>query len=782
MRPSATIQLGADVNGDGRIGIEEVIYILGEISSASSGGVSEADKQIAIEKVGEAMPILETGDFTAARVKFEEALAADPENTTANAGLSISVMGENAPLRTNVMSGLFDSLKSNDLSSGFSIMTQMLSFMESLPFFSLSSQQQRVTAQSLDAVPQGAYDIDFDLGIPDAMKEIVLRVTNGVPLMDTSYFEAMTTVKTLINNYTSQLHFILPFIRKAEADPDLQLEIPSEVFKELFNYDLDGDGINDMDPPGDRICIDQGDFYMIDSLICMVIGVGDVFSAYSFEGASFDVAGDVNGDGYLDADEYMPPAPYYTLVSGGADKLAQAKTYLATAVDKLDTGLTVTLAETQDYYELFPVNSDPDFKDFLNSLKDSDTYVDLVDLKGLIAGEYTLDLSKGPFFLSGQSIRANVTAFFDNPQDLRDYLPEVKISDGSMAYRTDPTLGGNCPDGDLADIFNFAIGVSTLTGIPIIDSLSPAEATVGATVTISGEGFGETQGGIIVSNRPVLSTDILSWFDTEIQFRLASDILPGRLVVTVGDLRSNSRRLSISGMIVDNFDEVPSAEMAGDPPTTIDSGLFVYDIIDTVEPSGASMSDWKVAAGYMKEGSDIYRTGGSLDPNINLARGSNLVMQNASFSSVSLSVGFGVDENSITGTDNDGIGVIFRYQDENNFYRVMSVRDDYWDHGPWTRLEKWVDGELTVLAISTDPEDVYRSVADDDAATGDINQFRIEASGSQIKVYLKLYQNGTWGDEKLVFDVSDAQFSSGRIGVSTYSMWWAFIDYIAIQE
>ena len=111
----------------------------------------------------------------------------------------------------------------------------------------------------------------------------------------------------------------------------------------------------------------------------------------------------------------------------------------------------------------------------------------------------------------------------------------------------------------------------------------------------------------------------------------------------------------------------------------------------------------------------------------------------------------------------------------------MSVREDYWDRGPWTRLEKWVNGELTVLVFSQNADDVHRRVADDGMDTGDINEFRIETNGSNIKAYIKVYKDGAWSLDKLIFDVTGPQFSSGRIGVSTYSMSWAYIDYIASQ-
>jgi hypothetical protein len=770
-----------DITGDGRIDLKESIFIAQNISG---GGVSPEDKILAEQKVEEAMPIIRDKDYTAARVKFEQALALDPDNPEANAGLSLAVMGENREMRSQTLSTLFKSLADNDLSFGYSFAVQLMQMFDDLPFISMSSNR---AGAALDLSASGLRSAqgmdDFDLHVANGLKEIVLRVTQGVPLMDMNYFATMTTLKSLLKGYSGILEFILPYIRKAQAMPDLKFEVPVDTFKDMFNYDLDGDGTNDFSIPGDTVCIDQGDFYLIDAVISLVLGLGQTFDAYSFEGSSFEIKGDVNQDGYIEPDEYLPPKPYYTLVSGGAQNLALAKQHFITVVEKLDTGLIITLNEPVDYYELLPVNSDPEFKTWLQSLQKSDESLDLEDLKGLTNGVYTMDLSKEPFFLQGQVIRAEPMKFFDNPKDLRDYLPAIKISDQTMAYPNDPSLGGNIPDEDLADVLNFALGKATLESIPIIDVLTPDQALPGTVVTLEGKGFGDAMGNstLQIAQRPVPESAVTSWSDTQVSFKVPADIISGRLVVTVDNIRSNSKRVIISGMTVDNFDEVAFASPAGTPPTTIDSGLFVYDIYDTESPSGASASDWKIADGYLKEGSDIYRTGGSTNPDTNLARGSNLIMKNRTFSDGILTVGFGVDTGSFTGTDNDGIGVIFRYQDENNFYRVMSVRDDYWDKGPWTRLEKWVDGVLTVLGSSTAPEDVYKSAADDDMQTGDINEFQVEVQGTQIKVYLRQYENGSWASPKQIFDVTDSQFSSGRVGVSTYSMWWAFIDYIGIQ-
>jgi len=779
IKPSYVNVLG-DINADGKIGLADALYVLDAIAAPEP--VSEENRQLAVQTVDEAMPLINSGDFAAAKVKFAEALQADPGNPEANTGYYLSVRGENAETLKGVFSGFTQALAGNDLSSNYDIILQAASLLQKLPFIDLSTFSSAQGTLALRSA-QETYEIDIDLDVPNSLKEIVLRITNQVPVLDKSYFASMAYLKSLLDSYKSQIGMVLPFVREAETHADLNFEVATDAFYKMFDLDLDGDGIQDLVLPNDKVAIDQGDLYILDAGICFLIGLGNVFDAYSFDGSTFDVAGDTNQDGYISPDEYLPPVPYYTLVPGGAAKLEEAMAYFKTAVEKIDAGISISLAETEDYYEIFPVNTDPGFRAFVESLKSNSQYLDLGDLKGALNGSYTFDMGKGPFYLTGQSITIDILKFFTNPQDFRFYLPQIRLSDQSMIYPVNPTLGGMIPNGDLADVLNHALGISTLTSIPIIRSLAPAEVQLGGTVTISGEGFGTSQvaGGISIAGRPVPASSILSWTDSEIRFEVPSDILSGRLTVTAGGIRSNSLRMSISGMTVDNFDEVPSALMAGDPPTTIDSGLFIYDIYDTANPSGASKSDWKIEDGYLREGSDIYYTGGTLAPETNPARGSNLIMQGESLADGIVVAGFWNTTGITEGSDNDGIGILFGYQDEDNFYRLMSVRDDYWDKGPWIRLERWTNGEMTVLALSQDPADVYKSVADDGLAAGDINELRIEIQGTRIKAYIKLYQDGVWGASRLVFDVTDAQYAGGRIGISTYSVWWAYIDYIALQ-
>jgi len=760
------------------------------VFSEGSFLVSATDEQLAKEKVAEGILLLDSGDFSGAKDKFSEALDANPNDPEANAGLSFSVLGEKASDFKSLISDITSAFVGTDLSSGSSILLQIFDLLESFPFYSLSTKASSQSYQSWEASSE-TYEIGIDFEVPDSLKECVLRITKGVPVFDSSYFSSMATLKAILSTYKSPIAMILPFIRKAETYADLSLEISADTYQQMFDHDLDGDGIGDFLPPGDRICIDQGDLYVLDAMICMIIGIGDVLEAYNFTGSSFDIIGDTNQDGYISPDEYLPARPYYTLVDGGAEMIRGAKTYLNTALEKLETAINLTLAETEDYYEIFPVNTDSGLRAFLQSLKNSNTRLDLQDLKGMMAGTYNFDLSKGAFYLPGQSIRVNLGQFFDNPQDFRSYLPDIRIANESMEYRSDHTLGGVVPDGDLDDIFNYALGISTLTGIPVIYSLSSYSVDYGDTVTITGEGLGASQGEstLSIGNRTVPASDILSWSDTEIQFRMPSNILPGRLRVTVSGMLSNSKRIEIGGMTVDNFDEVSSAEMAGDPPTTINSGVFVYDIFDTPNPYwlGHSKSIWTISAaypGYMLQTNNIWETGpGYTDPNTGYFKGSNLVLKDKSLSNFSFTACFGSQsENYIfQGSDDDGIGIVFRYQDEDNYYRLISVRDPD-ENGPFTRLEKWTNGNLTVLGLSQDPDDAYKDVLNDGLVTGDSNEFKVEANGTNIKAYLRVYVNNELIIDRLIFDVSDSTFASGRVGISTYAMCWTWLDYIAIQE
>jgi hypothetical protein len=50
---------------------------------------------------------------------------------------------------------------------------------------------------------------------------------------------------------------------------------------------------------------------------------------------------------------------------------------------------------------------------------------------------------------------------------------------------------------------------------------------------------------------------------------------------------------------------------------------------------------------------------------------------------------------------------------------------------------------------------------------------KVNVDGANIKAYV----NG-----RLVVDVNDSSFSSGRVGVSAYAQCWSWLAYIMVQE
>jgi hypothetical protein len=111
---------------------------------------------------------------------------------------------------------------------------------------------------------------------------------------------------------------------------------------------------------------------------------------------------------------------------------------------------------------------------------------------------------------------------------------------------------------------------------------------------------------------------------------------------------------------------------------------------------------------------------------------------------------------TLKSTDNDGIGVMFRYQDENNYYRFI------WDSERNSRaLVKNVNGVFTIIA-----EDFVPYV------TGKTYQVKIAVQGSSIQVSI---------DGSPVFSVNDNTFSSGTIALYSWGNAGSHFDDIIVS-
>jgi hypothetical protein len=111
---------------------------------------------------------------------------------------------------------------------------------------------------------------------------------------------------------------------------------------------------------------------------------------------------------------------------------------------------------------------------------------------------------------------------------------------------------------------------------------------------------------------------------------------------------------------------------------------------------------------------------------------------------------------TIMSTDNDAIGIMFRYQDENNYYRFI------WDKERNSRqLVKCKDGQFSILA-----EDFVPYV------TGKSYQVKISAQGSLLNVSI---------DGSPVFSVNDSTFSSGTIALYSWGNSGSYFDDIMVS-
>ncbi|HMB53892.1 MAG TPA: Ig-like domain-containing protein, partial [Thermoanaerobaculia bacterium] len=174
----------------------------------------------------------------------------------------------------------------------------------------------------------------------------------------------------------------------------------------------------------------------------------------------------------------------------------------------------------------------------------------------------------------------------------------------------------------------------------------------------------------------------------------------------------------------------------GWPETSFASGFTGGDLSDwTVYDVPGSIngpSDWQIdpsGTGYLRQLSDIYlqdiqRIGTFLswDPGAALTDYRFAVRQRSD--------------------DDDGIGLVFRYQDAGNHYRF------YWHKASLRRLQKRVGGTYVTLAEDSVGYTQYAW-----------HEIEIVADGTQLQA---------WVDGTLVFDVVDSEFPSGTFGMMAY--------------
>lgn len=180
--------------------------------------------------------------------------------------------------------------------------------------------------------------------------------------------------------------------------------------------------------------------------------------------------------------------------------------------------------------------------------------------------------------------------------------------------------------------------------------------------------------------------------------------------------------------------------------------LSNWEQIDN-EPAYSGPGKWLIEDGVLRQTSNIWAYQAPDEFKYHL--GTNLITGNEKWDNYSLNV-------ICRATDNDGIGIIFRYVDKNNYYRFY-LMDDNSNGGPVQRLQKYINGE---------PYTIYEEKPSSAIPKGWFS-LTADLRDDSIKVYL----NG-----ELFASQRDTRFIEGRIGLACYAMSGAYFDSVTVSE
>jgi len=180
------------------------------------------------------------------------------------------------------------------------------------------------------------------------------------------------------------------------------------------------------------------------------------------------------------------------------------------------------------------------------------------------------------------------------------------------------------------------------------------------------------------------------------------------------------------------------------------AGMTGWTALDDAPTSGGPGA-WSVSQGVLTQSSNVYTTA---DEYVNFT-GTHIWAGSTQWRDYSYNV-------QMRSTDDDGIGILFRYKDAKNYYRFIMVQDAA-NKGPFQRLQKRVNGVFTTLRQSAPavsiPDNWYSLTAD--------------VRGSTITMYV----NGEmWGS------VVDADIAAGAVGLMCYANNGGSFDSVMVTD
>jgi endonuclease/exonuclease/phosphatase family metal-dependent hydrolase len=205
--------------------------------------------------------------------------------------------------------------------------------------------------------------------------------------------------------------------------------------------------------------------------------------------------------------------------------------------------------------------------------------------------------------------------------------------------------------------------------------------------------------------------------------------------------------LGLACLIILNFSHAQTLPWGDDFENgIIDDWLIVDD-----EPFRSGPSNWEISNGGLYQTSNIYTT----ENELSIYKGTHAVAGNPEWSDYYFAT-------QIYTSDDEGIGMLFRYQDEDNYYRFFTLKNTNNWGLPFKRLEKQVNGRFTTLAQSTDDIKIPGGFVG-----------KIHVVGDSISIF---------EDNELLFAVNDETFDQGKIGLMCYANRGAIFDDVYVGE
>ncbi len=192
-----------------------------------------------------------------------------------------------------------------------------------------------------------------------------------------------------------------------------------------------------------------------------------------------------------------------------------------------------------------------------------------------------------------------------------------------------------------------------------------------------------------------------------------------------------------------------------------DGNIAGWTIANDPEPQSGP-SRWIVENGVLVQTSNIWSYG-TVELETKYHLGTQITAGNPDWEDYSLNA-------LARSADNDGIGLIFRYQDARNYYRLLLMNDPAWSgrdsagvpvNTPLQRLQKFVDGEPYILAENKVSQ----------AYPSGFFSLTADVRGDSIVAYLN-------GDRILV--AIDTTYAAGKIGMLSYANSGAYYDSVAV--